>query len=219
MKTVNLNDISVEAVIDKIVKARKFYGVDSSYVIGMMNGVESVLNNGDNTFQELQDLIVEVENQRQACQKTFVEVSVENDEENLAENTWTKGSVKWFNNDKGYGFISTDAETDVFVHWRDISSWDHSLMQGDEVEFMVTKTAKGFQGVNVMKVGSQKENTESSDDVENSEALTNEAVDSIVRDTKEGEDVDRGLPVDINSDEGDGVNQKQLSSISEVDKK
>ena len=90
MKTVNLNDISVEAVIDKIVKARKFYGVDSSYVIGMMNGVESVLNNGDNTFQELQDLIVEAESQRQACQKTSVEVSVENDGENLAENTWTK---------------------------------------------------------------------------------------------------------------------------------
>ena len=92
-------------------------------------------------------------------------------------------------------------------------------MQGDEVEFMVTKTTKGFQGVNVMKVGSQKVNAESSDDVENSEALTNEAVDSVVRDTKEGEDVERGLPVGINSDEGDGVNQKQLSSISEVDKK
>ncbi|HIC68782.1 MAG TPA: hypothetical protein EYO90_04550, partial [Candidatus Latescibacteria bacterium] len=62
-----------------------------------------------------------------------------------------KGSVKWFNNDKGYGFISTASDTDVFVHWRDITSWDRSLGQGDEVEFMVTKTAKGFQAVNVMK--------------------------------------------------------------------
>ena len=42
---------------------------------------------------------------------------------------------------------------DVFVHWRDISSWDRSLVQGDEVEFMVTRTAKGFQAINVMKAG------------------------------------------------------------------
>ena len=47
----------------------------------------------------------------------------------------------------------TDADADVFVHWRDISSWDRSLAQGDEVEFMVTKTAKGFQAINVMKPG------------------------------------------------------------------
>ena len=74
--------------------------------------------------------------------------------EGLEENTWIRGAVKWFNNDKGYGFISTAADTDVFVHWRDISSWDRSLTQGDEVEFMVTKTAKGFQAINVMKPGS-----------------------------------------------------------------
>ncbi|MCC7264469.1 MAG: cold shock domain-containing protein [Candidatus Latescibacteria bacterium] len=66
-----------------------------------------------------------------------------------------KGKVKWFNNDKGYGFISTESNTDVFVHWRDISSWDRSLAQGDEVEFMVTKTAKGFQAINVMKSGKE----------------------------------------------------------------
>ncbi|MBM3278486.1 MAG: cold shock domain-containing protein [Candidatus Handelsmanbacteria bacterium] len=66
-----------------------------------------------------------------------------------------KGKVKWFNNDKGYGFISTESSTDVFVHWRDISSWDRTLAQGDEVEFMVTKTAKGFQAINVMKAGKE----------------------------------------------------------------
>ena len=71
----------------------------------------------------------------------------------LAENTWTRGIVKWFNNDKGYGFISTDSHVDVFVHWRDISSWDRTLAQDDEVEFMVTRTAKGFQAINVMKAG------------------------------------------------------------------
>ena len=78
----------------------------------------------------------------------------------LAENTWIKGAVKWFNNDKGYGFISTDSHVDVFVHWRDISSWDRSLTQGDEVEFMVTRTAKGFQAINVMKAGQEEKSSE-----------------------------------------------------------
>ncbi|MAN25322.1 MAG: hypothetical protein CME10_13735 [Gemmatimonadetes bacterium] len=74
--------------------------------------------------------------------------------ETLSENAWIKGVVKWFNNDKGYGFISTESKVDVFVHWRDISSWDRSLEQGDEVEFMVTRSEKGFQAINVMKTGS-----------------------------------------------------------------
>jgi CspA family cold shock protein len=83
----------------------------------------------------------------------------------LAENTWTRGVVKWFNNDKGYGFISTDSHVDVFVHWRDISSWDRSLTQDDEVEFMVTRTAKGFQAINVMKAGQDKAEEETTSDI------------------------------------------------------
>ena len=221
LRTVNLNDVSVEAIVDKIVKARKFYGVDSSYVIGMMVGVESVLNNGDNTFRELQDLVVEAECNRQSGQKITVDVDVDvaDDDDILAENTWTKGLVKWFNNDKGYGFISTDAETDVFVHWRDISSWDHSLLQGDKVEFMVTRTAKGFQGINVMKIESQNDNAESSDGVEKFVLPPDEAVVSVVDDTKEGEAPDGGHAAIIGSDEGDGVNQEQSTLMAEADEK
>ena len=60
-----------------------------------------------------------------------------------------KGTVKWFNNQKGYGFISDESGKDVFVHY---SGLNKSLEEGQEVEFDVTEGAKGPQAVNVTKL-------------------------------------------------------------------
>jgi len=63
-----------------------------------------------------------------------------------------KGTVKWFNNAKGYGFIGRADGPDVFVHYSAIASEGYkSLQEGDEVEFEITEGQKGPQAANVSK--------------------------------------------------------------------
>ena len=65
-----------------------------------------------------------------------------------------KGTVKWFNNQKGFGFISDEQGNDVFVHYTGLNMEGFkSLEAGAAVEFEVTDGAKGPQAVNVTVVG------------------------------------------------------------------
>jgi CspA family cold shock protein len=62
----------------------------------------------------------------------------------------TQGTVKWFNAEKGYGFIAVDGGQDVFVHFSAIQgSGYRSLDEGQRVEFDVTRGQKGPQAENV----------------------------------------------------------------------
>ena len=61
-----------------------------------------------------------------------------------------KGTVKWFNESKGFGFLSQEDGDDVFVHYSSIqSSGFKSLTEGQSVEFDVQDGPKGLQAVNV----------------------------------------------------------------------
>lgn len=60
------------------------------------------------------------------------------------------GTVKWFNNSKGYGFISQEGGPDVFVHHSAIQAEGYrSLEEGQKVEFSIEKGPKGLQAANV----------------------------------------------------------------------
>jgi len=64
-----------------------------------------------------------------------------------------EGTVKWFNDAKGFGFIEQENGPDVFVHFSAIQSEGFkSLLEGDRVEFEVTEGQKGPQASNVAKL-------------------------------------------------------------------
>lgn len=64
-----------------------------------------------------------------------------------------QGKVKWFNNQKGYGFISVEGSNDVFVHFSAIQEDGYkSLEEGQEVEFEIVDGPKGDHAANVVKI-------------------------------------------------------------------
>ncbi len=64
------------------------------------------------------------------------------------------GTVKWFNESKGFGFITRENDTDVFVHFSAIQDQGFkTLREGQKVEFDVVEGSKGPQAANVVKIG------------------------------------------------------------------
>lgn len=63
------------------------------------------------------------------------------------------GRIKWFNNEKGYGFIEVEGSEDVFVHYSAIKQEGYkTLNEGEIVEYELIKTEKGLQAINVKEV-------------------------------------------------------------------
>ena len=64
-----------------------------------------------------------------------------------------RGRVKWFNNEKGYGFIEFTEKDDIFVHYSAINQEGYkTLQEGQIVEFTLLETSKGYQALNVTVV-------------------------------------------------------------------
>ena len=62
------------------------------------------------------------------------------------------GTVKWFNNSKGYGFLTDESGNDIFVHYSAITMEGYkTLKQGEQVKFEVIQGGKGLQAINVAK--------------------------------------------------------------------
>ena len=67
------------------------------------------------------------------------------------------GKVKWFNNEKGYGFIDHSSDEDIFVHYSAIKQEGYkTLSEGQLVNFDLIETPKGLQAINVVSVSDEK---------------------------------------------------------------
>lgn len=72
----------------------------------------------------------------------------------------SKGTIKWFNNEKGYGFINGKVDEDIFVHYTAIKiNGYRTLSEGEEVEYQLIETDKGLQAVDVIPVKQSKLST------------------------------------------------------------
>ena len=73
--------------------------------------------------------------------------------------TLMRGKVKWFNKNKGYGFILTDDNKEYFVHWKSIVTNSPRelkvLEQDEEVTFDLMETDKGIQAINIIRINQQ----------------------------------------------------------------
>lgn len=77
------------------------------------------------------------------------------------------GKVKWFDNAKGYGFILNADEEDVFVHYRSIMGEGYkSLNEGEEVEFLQTRSDKGWQAAEVERLMAGNDNIDHDEPVD-----------------------------------------------------
>lgn len=78
-----------------------------------------------------------------------------------------EGTVKWFNARKGYGFIATPEDKDIFVHYASISGDGYkTLVEGDPVSFDVVEGEKGLRAENVVHKSAEKSDASSEDKTE-----------------------------------------------------
>jgi len=71
---------------------------------------------------------------------------------NTLINIMKTGKVKWFNTQKGFGFIITEEGKDLFVHFKDVLGGVNAIKDNDEVEYEVEEGRKGLQAVKVKKI-------------------------------------------------------------------
>ena len=92
---------------------------------------------------------MQCDNKRRNADAGRAEIDVHK-ERNVAQ---YRGTVKWFNNAKGYGFLGRDGGADVFVHYSSIQLEGYkSLKEGDEVEFDIIQGSKGPQADQVARL-------------------------------------------------------------------